>query len=117
MHIVRMDIDINGWPSMNTIILYYKRNNAGYRSERQAKWFIKVDIYAVFYKIHIVKGDKYLTVFYMRFGLFEWLIIPFGLTGAPIMDFAIIYLDDVFIYTLGLREDYMGRIKDILRRL
>ncbi|GAO20142.1 hypothetical protein UVI_02062690 [Ustilaginoidea virens] len=79
-----------------------------------AKWFTKVDIRMVFYKIYIAKGDKYLTAFYIQFSLFKWLITPFGLTGAPITDFTIVYLNNILIYTLGLKEDYIGCIKDIL---
>ena len=44
---------------------------------------MKLDITAVFYKIRITKGQKWIIVFRTRYGLFEYLIIPFGLTGAP----------------------------------
>jgi len=44
---------------------------------------MKLDIVAIFYKIRIVEGDKEKTAFRTRYGLFEWLVCPFGLTNAP----------------------------------
>ena len=49
----------------------------------KAKWFIKLDVTAVFHKIRITKGDEWLIAFRTRFGLFEWLVIPFGLANTP----------------------------------
>jgi hypothetical protein len=48
-----------------------------------AKWLTKVDVMLVFYKIRIAKGHEYKTAFRTRYGLFEWLVTLFGLTGAP----------------------------------
>ena len=49
----------------------------------KVKYFIKLDITAVFYKIRIAKGQEWITVFRTRYKLFEYLIIPFNLIGAP----------------------------------
>ena len=49
----------------------------------KARYFTKLDIIAAFYKIRITKGQEWITVFRTHYGLFEYLIIPFGLTGAP----------------------------------
>ena len=38
----------------------------------------------VFYKIRIIKGQKWIIIFRMYYRLFEYLVIPFGLTGAPV---------------------------------
>jgi hypothetical protein len=48
----------------------------------KARYYIKVDVRAAFYKLCIKEGDKWKTAFRTRFGLFEWVVIPFGLAGA-----------------------------------
>lgn len=48
-----------------------------------AKWFTKVDVVGAFHRMRIKEGDKWKTAFCTRFGLFEWLVTPFGLTNAP----------------------------------
>jgi hypothetical protein len=47
------------------------------------KYFSTVDIVAAFNNIRIKKGLEYLTAFWTKLGLFELLVMPFGLTGAP----------------------------------
>jgi len=49
---------------------------------RKAKWFTKLDVIAAFHKIHITAGNEWLTAFQTWFGLFEWLVTPFGLANA-----------------------------------
>lgn len=49
----------------------------------KAKWFTKLDVIVAFHKICIAKGDEWLTAFRTRFGLFEWMVTPFGLANAP----------------------------------
>ena len=48
------------------------------------RYFTKLNITAVFYKIRITKGQEWITVFHKYYELFEYLITPFGLTGTPI---------------------------------
>jgi hypothetical protein len=49
----------------------------------RAKWFTKLDVTAAFHKIRITKGQEWMTAFRTRYGLFEWLVTPFGLANAP----------------------------------
>ncbi|RYF06361.1 MAG: hypothetical protein EOO77_27005, partial [Oxalobacteraceae bacterium] len=77
------------------------------------KFFTKIDIISAFNNVCMKSGQEYLTAFRTRFGLFESLIMPFGLTGAPVtfqrfindtlreyLDlFCSAYLDDILIYS------------------
>ena len=70
-------------------------------------------------------------VFCTRYGLFEYLIILFGLTGAPVIfqwyinwvlcdyldEFCTVYVDDILIYTSGLLRDYRVKVHMVLGKL
>jgi hypothetical protein len=47
------------------------------------KYFLKIDIISVFNNVRMKEGHEKLTAFLTRFGLFESLVMLFGLTGAP----------------------------------
>ena len=47
------------------------------------QWFSKIDIIAAFNNLRIKEGQEHYTAFRTRFGLYESLVMPFGLTGAP----------------------------------
>ena len=54
-----------------------------FRLISKARWFTKLDIIVAFNKIRIAEGEEWKTAFRTRFGLFEWLVLPFGLTSGP----------------------------------
>ena len=80
------------------------------------RYFIKLDITAVFYKICIAKGQKWIIIFRTRYGLFKYLVTLFGLIEAPVTfqwyinwvlydylnKFYTVYVDNILIYTSGL---------------
>ena len=96
----------------------------------KAKYFTKLDVIAAFNRIRMAKGDEYLTAFRTRYGLFEYNVMPFGLTGAPstfqhyINDslreyldiFCTAYLDDILIYSESLSE-HQDHVRKVLTRL
>jgi hypothetical protein len=96
----------------------------------QARIFTKLDIIAAFNRIRIAEGHEYLTAFITRFGLYESLVMPFGLSGAPatwqhflndqlydILDvYATAYLDDILVYSKDKKE-HTEHVREILRRL
>jgi hypothetical protein len=96
-----------------------------------AKWLTKVDVVSAFHQIRMAKGHEHKTAFRTRFGSYEWLVTPFGLSGAPatfqryintllrehLDDFASAYADDVIIYSSGTREDHFEKVRTVLRKL
>lgn len=94
------------------------------------KYFSRIDIVSAFNNLRIEKGQEYLTAFRTRFGLYESLVMPFGMTGAPAtfqryinsalrehLDvFCTAYLDDILIYS-RTREEHIEHLKLVLQKL
>ena len=53
------------------------------RTIATAKYISKVDVISIFHRIRVKDGDEWKTAFNTRFGLYEWLVTPFGLTSTP----------------------------------
>lgn len=97
----------------------------------KATWFTKVDVISAFHKIRIAEGSEWLTAFRTRYGLYEWLVTPFGLVNAPstfqkyinwairefLDEFASAYLDDVLIFTTGSLAKHRKHVSLVLDRL
>jgi len=94
------------------------------------KWFSKIDIISAFNNVRMKEGQEYLTAFRTRFGLFESLVMPFGLSGAPatfqrfindtlreyLDKFCSAYLDDIIIYS-KTREEHVQHLRLVLEQL
>ncbi|GFF63123.1 hypothetical protein IFM51744_11089 [Aspergillus udagawae] len=97
----------------------------------KAKWFTKLDVIAAFHKIRIAPGDEWLTAFRTRFGLYEWLVTPFGMANALstfqryinwtlrdfLDEFASAYINDVLIFTDGSLTEHRNHVRQVLGRL
>jgi hypothetical protein len=96
----------------------------------RAKIFTKLDIISAFNRLRIREGDEALTAFRTRFGLFEYLVMPFGLCNGPasfqeyindtlrefLDKFCTAYLNDILIHSDNELEHEV-HVKLILRKL
>ena len=99
------------------------------RTIATVKYISKVDVISAFHRIRIKDGDEWKTAFNTRFGLYEWLVTPFGLNGAPATFQRYInwvlrdelhiccseYIDDVVIYN-DIQKKHRSVVLRIIRK-
>jgi hypothetical protein len=97
---------------------------------QNARFFTRLDLREGYYNIRIAEGEEWKTAMRTRYGLFEWLVMPMGLTNAPatfqnyindtlrhfIDRFCVVYLDDILIYSDNLK-DHISQVRDVLAAL
>jgi hypothetical protein len=96
----------------------------------RAKIYTKLDVIAVFNRIRITERQEYLTAFNTRYGLYETLVILFGLSNVPVtfqacinkvlhlyLDvFCIAYINDILVYSNNLTS-YRQHVRFIIKAL
>jgi hypothetical protein len=95
-----------------------------------AKVFSKIDLRSGCHQIKIKPCDIPKTAFSTRYGLYEYLVMSFGLTNAPayfmylmnsvfmpeLDKFVVVFIDDILIYS-KTNEDHANHIRIVLQRL
>ncbi|KAJ1601067.1 hypothetical protein NDA14_006730 [Ustilago hordei] len=97
---------------------------------RKARIYTKLDLRAAYNLIRIAKGDEWKTAFGTQLGLYEYLVMPFGLANAPahfqsfindifrdiIGIYVVVYLDDFLIFS-DTEEVHVKHVTEVLTRL
>jgi len=95
-----------------------------------AQWFTKMDLKNGFHLIRVKEGDEWKTVYRTRYILFEFQVMPYGVTNAPstfqdmmnhvfsvMLDMGVTaYMDDILVYA-GTQEGHDRTVKEVLKRL
>ncbi|KAJ1601747.1 hypothetical protein NDA14_006061 [Ustilago hordei] len=94
---------------------------------RKARIYTKLDLRAAYNLIRIAKGDEWKTAFGTQLGLYEYLVMPFGLANAPahfqsfindifrdiIGVYVVVYLDDFLIFS-DTEEVHVKHVTEVL---
>jgi hypothetical protein len=94
-------------------------------------WFTKLDLRGAYNLVRMAIGEEWKTAFRTAEGLYEFMVMPFGLSNAPgtfqrlvnhvlnefLGVFCVVYLDDILIFTKGTLAKHIQHVRQVLARL
>ncbi|GBG78104.1 hypothetical protein CBR_g26041 [Chara braunii] len=94
------------------------------------RYFSKIDLKSGCHQIAIRPEDQHKTAFQTKYSLYEFVVMPFGLSNAPgtfqhamswifhdyLDKFVIVYLDDILIFSRTV-EEHVGHLDKVLSLL
>jgi hypothetical protein len=97
---------------------------------RGARVFSKIDLRSGYHQMKIRPSDIPNTTFSIRYGLYEFIVMSFGLTNAPayfmnlmnkvfmeyLERFVVLFIDDILIYSKS-ESDHEERLRLVLQKL
>jgi hypothetical protein len=97
---------------------------------RGASVFLKINLRSGYHQLRIRPSDIPNTTFITKYGLYEFMVMSFGLTNAPayfmylmnsvFMDyldqFVVVFIDDILVYSQN-EQEHEEHLRKVLRRL
>lgn len=98
----------------------------------RATVFSKIDLRAGYHQVRMKAGEEYKTTFRTHHGLWQFRVIPFGLTNAlatfqslmnsifkeQMRKYILVFFDDVLVYSKSMKEhlEHLERVLQLLRK-